>query len=188
MPRRGEIRGTVAGPFPGDGADPRAFPALWAQYETHMAARGYAPATIRTRRHATAQLAAWLADRGVTRPAEVTREILEACQRHLYHYRKPGGQPLLAASQAQRLRAIRPFFAWAAFRRLILASPAAALELPRPPRRLPRATLTAAEAETVLAVPDTATDAGAAGPGDPGGLLRHRHPPPRTDPPGPVRH
>jgi hypothetical protein len=36
MPRRGQIMGTVAGPFPGDPDDPRAFPALWARYETHM--------------------------------------------------------------------------------------------------------------------------------------------------------
>lgn len=128
-----------------------------------MAARGYTAATIRTRRHAAAQLALWLAERSITRPADVTREVLEAYQRHLHYHRKPDGQPLLAASQAQRLSAVRPFFAWAAARRLILASHAAALELPRPPRRLPRATLAAAEAEAVLAVPDVTTTLGLRG-------------------------
>lgn len=161
MPRRGQVSsGTIAGPFPGDPADPRGFPAMWADFETWMAARGYAPATIRTRRHATAQLAAWLADRGITRPADVTREVMERYQRHLFFYRQPDGQPLLTATQAQRLQAIRPLFAWAARRRLILADPAAVLELPRPPRRLPRQVLTAAEAEQVLAQPDIATPLG----------------------------
>jgi integrase/recombinase XerD len=162
MPRRGQVKaGTVAGPFPGDPADPRGFPALWADFETHMAARGYSPATIRTRRHATAQLAAWLAERGITRPADVTREVLERYQRHLFYYRRPDtGQPLLLASQAQRLQAIRPLFAWAARRKLITADPAGVLELPRPPRRIPRSSLTAAEAEQVLAQPDLATPLG----------------------------
>jgi integrase/recombinase XerD len=158
MPRRGQVTaGTVAGPFPGDGADPRGFPATWADFETWMAARGYAPATIRTRRHATAQLAFWLAERGITRPADVTREVLERYQRHLFFYRQPDGQPLLLSTQAARLTAIRPLFAWAARRRLILSDPAAALELPRPPRRLPSQVLTAAEAEAVLAQPDLST-------------------------------
>lgn len=160
MPRRGEVKGTVAGPFPGDAGDRLGFAVLWAEFETHMAARGYSPATIRSRRHATAQLVIWLADRGISRPAEVTREVLERYQRHLFYYRQPSGQPLLTASQAQRLRAIRPFFAWAASRRLIIADPAAVLELPRPARRLPRSSLTAAEAEQILAVPDLGSPLG----------------------------
>ena len=161
MPRRGQVSaGTVTGPFPGDSADPRGFPALWADFETWMAARGYSPATIRTRRHATAQLALWLSERGITRPADVTREVLERYQRHLFFYRKPDGQPLLTATQAARLQAIRPLFAWAARRKLITADPAAALELPRPPRRIPRSSLTAAEAEQILAMPDLATPLG----------------------------
>lgn len=158
MPRRGQVTGpAITGPFPGDACDPLGFPAMWADFETWMAARGYSPATIRTRRHATAQLAAWLGERGITRPSGVTRQILERYQRHLFFYRQPNGQPLLTASQAARLIAIRPLFAWAAARRLILSDPAAALELPRPPRRIPRSSLTAAEAEAVLAQPDITT-------------------------------
>ncbi len=159
MPRRGQLVHTIADPFPGD-SDPRGFAVLWAEFETHMTARGFAPATIRSRRHATAQLALWLADRGISRPAEVTREVLERYQRHLFYYRQPNGQPLLLASQASRMRAIRPFFAWAASRRLILADPAASLELPRPDQRLPRQVLTADEAEAILAVPDITSPLG----------------------------
>ena len=160
MPRRGQLAHTITGPFPGDSSDPGGFPALWAEFETHMAVRGYSPATIRTRRHATAQLTLWLAGRGISRPGSVSRETLERYQRHLFYYRQPDGQPLLAASQAARLRAIRPFFAWAARRRLILADPAAGLELPRTPRRLPRHILTPAEAEQILAQPDITTPLG----------------------------
>jgi integrase/recombinase XerD len=69
-----------------------------------MAARGYSPRTIGNRRAMLAFLAAWLSDRGITRPAEVTRPVLESYQRHLRHlfrYRKKNGDPLSFPSQSQ---------------------------------------------------------------------------------------
>ncbi len=73
-----------------------------------MAARGYSPRTIGNRRAMLAFLAAWLAERGITRPADVTRPVLESYQRHLFHYRKANGDPLSFRSQSQRLLAVRP--------------------------------------------------------------------------------
>jgi integrase/recombinase XerD len=101
-----------------------------------------------------------LDERGVSRPGEVTRAMLERYQRHLYHYRKPDGEPLSFRSQSQRLMPVRAFFKWAVKQHLILTNPASELELPKVEQRLPKPALTAEEAERVLAVPDLTTAAG----------------------------
>jgi integrase/recombinase XerD len=98
-------------------------------------------------------LVTWLAGRGITRPAEVTRPVLESYQRHLFHYRKANGDPLSFRSQSQRLLAVRAFYKWAARQRHVLHNPASEIELPKAERRLPRPALTVAEAELVLAQP-----------------------------------
>ena len=138
----------------GDRADLSGFPRLIGEFCEHMAARGYSPRTVGNRRHMLSFLVAWLADRGITRPAEVTRPVLESYQRWLFHYRKSNGEPLSFRSQSQRLLAVRAFFKWAARQRHVLHNPASEIELPKAERRLPRPALTAAEAELVLARPD----------------------------------
>jgi integrase/recombinase XerD len=138
----------------GDRADLAGFPRLVDEFCEHMAARGYSPRTVGNRRHMLSFLVSWLAERGITRPAEVTRPVLESYQRWLYHYRKSNGDPLSFRSQSQRLLAVRAFFKWAARQRHVLHNPASEIELPRAERRLPRPALTAAEAELVLTQPD----------------------------------
>lgn len=137
----------------GDRSDLAGFPRLIGEFCEHMAARGYSQRTIGNRRHMLSFLVAWLAERGITRPAEVTRPVLESYQRHLFHYRKASGDPLSFRSQSQRLMAVRAFYKWAARQRHVLHNPASEIELPRAERRLPRPALTAAEAELVLARP-----------------------------------
>jgi integrase/recombinase XerD len=148
---RGEYRTPAV--IQGDRSDLAGFPRLTDEFCEHMAARGYSPRTIGNRRHMLSFLAAWLAERGITRPAEVTRPVLESYQRWLFHYRKSNGDPLSFRSQSQRLLAVRAFFKWAARGRHVLHNPASEIELPKAERRLPRPALTAAEAELVLAQP-----------------------------------
>ena len=144
----------------GDRADLAGFPRLIGEFCEDMAARGYSPRTVGNRRHMLSFLVSWLAERGITRPAEVTRPVLESYQRHLFHYRKSNGDPLSFRSQSQRLLAVRAFYKWAARHRHVLHNPASEIELPRAERRLPRPALTAAEAELVLAQPDLDDPAG----------------------------
>jgi integrase/recombinase XerD len=151
MGRRGTHRPHTV---PGDLADPAGWPRLVAEFAEWMGAHGYSPRTIENRRGQLAALASWLEERGVTRPVEVTRPMLERYQRHLFHYRKPNGEPLSFRSQAQRLLPVRAFYRWAARNNVVLYNPASELELPRVEHRLPKPALTAAEAEAVLAVPD----------------------------------
>jgi integrase/recombinase XerD len=144
----------------GDRSDLAGFPRLVEEFCEHMAARGYSERTVGNRRFMLSYLAAWLAERGITRPAEVTRPVLESYQRYLFHYRKKDGEPLSFRSQSQRLLAVRAFYKWAARQRHVLHNPASEIELPRAERRLPRPALTAAEAELVLAQPDLADPIG----------------------------
>jgi integrase/recombinase XerD len=93
-------------------------------------------------------------ERGLTRPSEVTKPILERYQRWLFHRRKANGEPLSFQSQHDRISAVRSFFKHLARSNRILSNPASELELPRIPRRLPKHVLSVSEAERVLAQPD----------------------------------
>lgn len=157
MGRRGSRKPFVV---PGDPTDPAGWPALVGQFCEWMGAHGYSPRTIENRQKQLAALIVWLAERGVTRPIEVTRPMLERYQRWLFHYRKADGDPLSFRSQAQRLLPARAFFKWSARNRIVLYNPASEIELPKVEQRLPRPPLTAAEAEQVLAMPDLASPVG----------------------------
>ena len=144
----------------GDQVDRHGFPVLVDEFCLDLATAGYSAETIRVRRLYLAQLAAWLNDRGITRPAEVTRPVLVRYQRHLFHYRKADGKPLSFHTQGAALGPVRTFFAWAVRNDYLASNPASDLERPRRERRLPKAALTIQEAERVLAVPDLDTPTG----------------------------
>ena len=112
--------------------------------------KGYSERTVGNRSEYIAAFIAWCEERGVTRPVEVTRPILERYQRWLYHYRKENGQPLSFRSQYSRLSPLRVFFRYLAKQNLLLYNPASELELPKLEKRLPKHILSAAEAEKVI--------------------------------------
>ena len=102
----------------------------------------------------------WCDERGLGRPQEITRPILERYQRYLFLYRKTDGQPLSARTQYSRLTPLRAFFAWLTRHNHILYNPASDLDLPRLDQRLPKHILTVGEVETILALPDLETGLG----------------------------
>jgi integrase/recombinase XerD len=125
-----------------------------------MRMTNYAERTAETRQVYLTWFAAWLEERGITRPAEVTKPILERYQRSLYHHRKQDGRPLSFRFQYAQLVALRTFFRWAARTNRLLYNPASELELPRLEHRLPQHVLTVSEVETVLSTADVATPLG----------------------------
>jgi integrase/recombinase XerD len=135
---------------PEDGPDPQSFAALIAEYFEWMRVHQYSEDTIRTARHSLKLFTTWAAERGLTRPAECTTVILERYQRWLYHYRTAQDRPLGIHAQCQHLTALRAFFKYLARQHAVLYNAAAALELPRREKRLPRQILSAAEVEHVL--------------------------------------
>jgi integrase/recombinase XerD len=153
----GDRKGPRLQAVPGDRNDPAGFPRTVAAFEVWLGVHGYTASTIESRRRAIVFFVTWLAERNITRPVEVTFAMVERYQRHLFHLRKPNGQPLTLRSQAQRLTPLRAFFKWATRQHVCAVNPAAELELPRTEQRLPKPALTIAEAEAVLAVPDLST-------------------------------
>jgi integrase/recombinase XerD len=143
-----------------DFSDPHGTAALLAQYREWQRVHHYAADTLRTGGHALKLFAAWAAERGITRPNEVTRPILERYQRAVFHYRTAQGRPLGLRGQIARLSPLRSFFRYLVRHNVILHNPAADLELPRCDKRLPRQILTAAEAERVLGAVDLAEPMG----------------------------
>jgi integrase/recombinase XerD len=147
-------------PIVGDPNDPHGFPVLIAEYCEQAAVHGFSRHTVKMKRSCLSTLARWLAERGVGRPAEVTKPMLDAYQRALFHRRKASGGPLSFSTQALHLGAARSFFEWLLGANRILADPAASLRPPRQSRRLPRAVLSATEVERIMALPDLATPLG----------------------------
>ena len=93
--------------------------------------RNYSEATIKSRRVHVGFFLRWCAERGITQPVEVTRTVLEAYQRHVFHYRKKDGEPLAFTGQQDRLVPLRVWFKWMARSHHILHNPASELEMPR---------------------------------------------------------
>ena len=131
-------------------ADPHGLYALVQEYLIWMRVKNYAQATINNREFYLFWFLEWAGQRGLLRPSEITKPILERYQRSLFYYRKKDGDPLSFRCQYNRLVAIRTWFKWLAKGNYILYNPASDIELPRLEKRLPKAVLSEAEAERVL--------------------------------------
>jgi integrase/recombinase XerD len=141
-----------------------ALASLITAYFASAEAQGYAASTIDGRRRHLSQFLEWCDARGLLAPDEITPGVLERYRQWLYHLRQSDGaaegRPLTWATQANKLTAVRMLLAWAARAKRITVNPAAELEMPRLPKRLPRAVLSVSEMERVLAAPDLATALG----------------------------
>ena len=114
------------------------------------AAVGLSPRTVDIRRRMLKRFIAWCDERGLDRPQDITRPILERYRRYLYHYRKANGEPISFATQQQRLVPIKAFFKWLTKENHILYNPASEMELPKVHRRLPKHILTHEEVERIV--------------------------------------
>ncbi len=112
--------------------------------------QNYSEFTVRGRAGHIGVFLAWLEERGITEPLEVTRPVLERYQRHLFHHRKANGDPLSFRSQHARLVPLRMWFRWMTRQNFILHNPASELELPRLGRSLPKNIFSAAEVERIM--------------------------------------
>lgn len=128
--------------------------ALREKHLEELRVRHYSDYTVKYRGVYISFFLAWCAERGITEPVEVTRTVLESYQRYVFHYRKKDGEPLSFSGQESRIVPLRVWFKWMARHHHILHNPASELELPRTGFRLPKAVLTAEEAEQVIAQPN----------------------------------
>jgi len=124
--------------------------ALMREHLHALEVQNYSEFTVRGRAGHIGFFLAWLEERGIVEPVEVTRPVLERYQRYLFHYRKANGEPLSFRSQHARLVPLRMWFRWMTRQNYILHNPASELELPRLGRSLPKNIFSAAEVERVL--------------------------------------
>jgi integrase/recombinase XerD len=137
--------------------DPESLERRLAEYLEWMRVHHYSEKTVETRERLVGAFTAWCGERAISRPAEVTREILERYRRTLYEHRMEDGRPYSLKYQATRLVSIRGFFKWLCRQNLVLWNAASELEPPSVPPYLPRDVLSVAEAERVLSKPDVST-------------------------------
>jgi len=149
-------------PAPIDASDPRGFPVLVAEYLEHLRVRNYSPRTVQNCRVYLGYFTAWAAERGITRPAEVTKPVLDRYQRWLFHHRsEKNDRPLSFRTQHVRLTPVRTFFRYLAKENHLLFNPASELTLPKLEKRLPKHVLSVSEVERVLNHVDLADPLGA---------------------------
>ena len=157
MPKKGDIKPKT---LHGDASDPHGMHVLALKHLEWMAVRNFSAVTIDRRWDLLDRFIKWAADRGVTRPAEVTKPILERYQRWMFAYRKQNGDPLSFATQINFLAAVRCWFKWLARANHIAANPASELDMPKRPHTLPRNILTVSEVEKVMDLPNVSEPIG----------------------------
>ncbi len=141
-------------PWPGDPNDPEGL-LIWVQrYLEHLRVRYYSATTLNATEGHMRIFLAWATERGLGRPSQLTKPMIEAHQRWLFYYRKPSGKPLTYQTQRHRLQLLKGFFRWLARENVILWNPASEIEMPRLEQRLPKAILSEREVELVLAQAD----------------------------------
>jgi integrase/recombinase XerD len=131
-----------------------------ARHLSHLKAQGYTAATVDSRAWMLGLFRSWAEERGAAPLADVTPLLVARYQRHLAQHRKTDGQPLGSRTQRTRLVPLRTFGRWAERERLVAANPVAELVMPRVGQPLPKAWLSAAETETILALPRVAEATG----------------------------
>jgi integrase/recombinase XerD len=154
-------RGQRKPPRPiGDMADPQGFGRAVADHIAWRQTKGQTPMTVTVARLYVGYFVSWCAERGITRPVDVTRSMIERYQRWLYAYRQAkSDRPLTFRYQHKRVSAVLALFRWLSRANRILVNPGADIELPKMEKRLPDV-LTVAEAERILAAIDVTTALG----------------------------
>lgn len=157
MPKKGQHT-----PLPviGDPVDSNTLYHWMRRFLGYQLEKHYSPRTVQNRETYLRYFVTWADERGLKYPNEITRPVLEAYQRYLFHHRKKNGDPLSVRSQHGRIIPIRAFFSWLVRTNQLLSNPASDLELPRLDHRLPRAVLSQREVELILSSIDTQTALG----------------------------
>lgn len=141
----------------GPASDPKSLYALLLRFVKWRRERNWSETTLKTQTHHSYRFILWAAERGLYHAGEVTRPVLESYQRYLYGYRKTNGEPLSSRTQRSALQPLQVWFSWMAKQGLILANPAADLELPRLEKHLPRTILSVEQVEEIVSLCDLTT-------------------------------
>lgn len=147
-------------PHPADElSDPQSLAVLLRRFLEAHAVANASPRTLVSRRLQLRRFLAWAAERELVRGEAITREHLEAYQRHLHHTPTRLGQARSVHTQHAYLSTLRSFFHWLTKQRYLPSNPASELTLPKLGKLLP-VVLTPEEVEEVLEQVDLTTPLG----------------------------
>ncbi|MFU9136172.1 site-specific tyrosine recombinase XerC [Erwinia tasmaniensis] len=141
----------------GPATHPKSLYCLLLRFVKWRRERNWSETTLKVQTHHSYRFILWAAERGIRYAAEVTRPVLERYQRHLYQYRKANGEALSSRTQRTTLQPLQVWFSWMAKQGLILANPAADLELPKLEKRLPLTILSVEQVEDIVSQCDLTT-------------------------------
>ncbi len=144
----------------GDRHDPKDLRPMMARFLEWMRVRNQTERTVLGYEASLRAFATWVEERGVRRPCEVTKAVLEQYQRHLFYRRKEDGKGLSYSTQCNYLAAVRSFFRYLTRHGMIETNPAGDLDLPRREQRLPPTILTPTQAEAIVNQPNVKTALG----------------------------
>ena len=124
-------------------------------YHQWMQEMNFSPHTVKHHRCFFLKFLDWCEERGVIRAEDVSQELIERFQKHIYHTKNPEtGETLSVNAQRSVGVSIHTFFRWMRKRGHLKFNPAADIELPRSEYRLPHHALTVEEVEKILSLPD----------------------------------
>ena len=119
-------------------------------YLAHLQGRNYSENTLIRRWYEFRHFLRWCEERSISRPQDISRDVFERYQGHVYSLRNKYDKPLSMATREGRLIAVRVFFSLLVKSHQLLFNPAADVEKPRSGVRLPKQVLSLAEVEQVL--------------------------------------
>jgi integrase/recombinase XerD len=134
--------------------------ALIAIYLTHLKTRGRAYYTLRNARYTLRHFAGFLESENAGDLDALNVALIREYQQELCFCLTAKGRPLTLRTQALRLSIVKGFTRFLKARDYLVRDPAATIQLPKKPRRLPRLILSTAEVKRLLDAPDTRTGDG----------------------------
>lgn len=133
------------------------WPTLIGQFLDYQRGIGRAESTVKSHAINLQYWTGYLATQSSPNAATVTPQVAAGYQAYIYQYRTRYGKPFALQTQIGILNSLRVFYKYLLKTGKILANPAAVIQLPREPRKLPGTILTAKEMKRLLKQPDTAT-------------------------------
>ncbi len=129
-------------------------------YLSHLKTLGRSAHTIRGARYNLRRFVRFLEAEHAADIEDLSADVIREYQQELCFCLTAGGKPLALRTQAQMLGVMRGFTRFLKEEDYLASDPAAALRLPKKPRRLPRAILNPAEVKKLLEAPDMRTHRG----------------------------
>jgi len=130
--------------------NPEGFGVLGEKYFQALAVSNASPKTIDGKRMILKRFVAWCEVRDIHKPSDLTKNTAERYQKHLHHHRKVDNKPLSVGTQRLNITTVKMFYRWLVKAGYLAHSPLEAIELPKLPKQLPKAVLSAEEVEQVI--------------------------------------